>query len=117
MGDSCLEGYKPGLAMVVTQCIYAAMALSAKAAFTEGMNTMVFVVYRQAIATLVLAPTTILAKVFSLSLSLIIFHLSLSLSLSLSLLIFHLWLSRGNLSQMSLGWRAFCLVFVASLVG
>ncbi|KAG1326497.1 WAT1-related protein [Cocos nucifera] len=86
MGDSCLEGYKPGLAMVVTQCIYAAMALSAKAAFTEGMNTMVFVVYRQAIATLVLAPTTILAK-------------------------------GGNFSQMSLGWRAFCLVFVASLVG
>ncbi|XP_038978202.1 WAT1-related protein At4g30420-like [Phoenix dactylifera] len=86
MGESFLEENKPGLAMMLAQCIYAVMALSAKAAFTEGMNPMVFVVYRQAMATLVVAPTTILAR-------------------------------RGNLSQMSLGFRAFCLVFVASLVG
>lgn len=55
--------------MVVAQCIYAAMALSAKAAFTQGMSPLVFVVYRQAIATLFSAPTTILARGFSLSLS------------------------------------------------
>ncbi|XP_039119835.1 WAT1-related protein At4g30420-like [Dioscorea cayenensis subsp. rotundata] len=56
------ERCKPVLAMVVVQCIYAGMALSAKQAFTEGMNTMVFVVYRQAIATLVLVPISILSR-------------------------------------------------------
>ncbi|THU60483.1 hypothetical protein C4D60_Mb07t13240 [Musa balbisiana] len=34
MGDSLLAECKPGLAMVLSQCIYAAMALSAKAAAT-----------------------------------------------------------------------------------
>nr|CAD1821474.1 unnamed protein product [Ananas comosus var. bracteatus] len=61
-GHSCFEEYKPGVAMVAVQCIYAAMALSAKAAFTEGISPMVFVVYRQAIATVVLLPATILTK-------------------------------------------------------
>nr|CAD1825586.1 unnamed protein product [Ananas comosus var. bracteatus] len=37
-GHSCFEEYKPGVAMVAVQCIYAAMSLSAKAAFTEGMT-------------------------------------------------------------------------------
>ncbi|XP_072989458.1 WAT1-related protein At4g30420 [Typha latifolia] len=86
MGGSSFDEYKPGLAMVVVQCIYAIMALTAKAAFSHGMSPMVFVVYRQAIATLVLLPTTILAK-------------------------------GGRISEMGLGMAAFCLVFVASLVG
>jgi hypothetical protein len=48
--------------MVVVQCIYAAMALWAKALFSGGMSPMVFVVYRQAIATLVLVPIATLAN-------------------------------------------------------
>ncbi|URE17319.1 EamA-like transporter family [Musa troglodytarum] len=62
MGDSLLAECKPGLAMVVSQCIYAAMALSAKAAFARGMSPMVFSVYRQATAALVLAPINITAR-------------------------------------------------------
>ncbi|RWW35727.1 hypothetical protein BHE74_00059304 [Ensete ventricosum] len=62
MGESLLEGCKPGLAMVVSQCIYAAMALLAKAAFARGMSPMVFSVYRQATAALVLAPINITAR-------------------------------------------------------
>ncbi|XP_020165192.1 WAT1-related protein At4g30420 [Aegilops tauschii subsp. strangulata] len=57
-----MEEHKPLAAMVVVQCIYAAMALWAKAMFSRGMNPMVFVVYRQAIATAVLVPITLLAN-------------------------------------------------------
>jgi hypothetical protein len=56
------EGYKPCAAMVATQCIFAAMTLWVKAAFGRGMSPMVFVVYRQAVATLVLAPIAIIAN-------------------------------------------------------
>ncbi|KAM3275474.1 hypothetical protein ACQJBY_044069 [Aegilops geniculata] len=57
-----MEEQKPLAAMVVVQCIYAAMALWAKAMFSRGMSPMVFVVYRQAIATAVLVPITLLAN-------------------------------------------------------
>ncbi|KAM3257636.1 hypothetical protein ACQJBY_049759 [Aegilops geniculata] len=57
-----MEEHKPLAAMVVVQCIYAAMALWAKAMFSRGMNPMVFVAYRQAIATAVLVPITLLAN-------------------------------------------------------
>lgn len=57
-----MEGYKPCAAMVVTQCIYAAMALCKKAVFTRGMSPMVFVVYRQAVATIVLVPIVIVVN-------------------------------------------------------
>ncbi|RLN32848.1 WAT1-related protein [Panicum miliaceum] len=56
------EGYKPFAAMVATQCIFAAMTLWVKAAFTGGMSPTVFVVYRQAVATLVLAPIAAIAN-------------------------------------------------------
>jgi len=48
--------------MVVTQCIYAALALWSKAAFTGGMSPLVFVVYRQAVATVVLVPVVVAAN-------------------------------------------------------
>lgn len=80
------EEHKPALAMVLVQFIYAGLALTAKAAFEEGLKPMVFVVYRQAIATVVWVPIAIIAK----------------------------W---GNLREMGLGWRAFWLTFIASLVG
>ncbi|KAG8050153.1 hypothetical protein GUJ93_ZPchr0009g1530 [Zizania palustris] len=56
------EEYKPCAAMVAAQCIYAAMALWAKAVFTRGMSTLVFVVYRQAIASVFLVPIAIVAN-------------------------------------------------------
>ncbi|XP_066399455.1 WAT1-related protein At4g30420-like isoform X1 [Miscanthus floridulus] len=83
-----MEEYKPCAAMVVTQCIYAALALWSKAAFTGGMSPLVFVVYRQAVATIVLVPVVIAAN------------------------------RRKMKEMMGrLGLTGFSLVFVASLVG
>ncbi|GMY35503.1 WAT1-related protein At4g30420-like isoform X1 [Fagus crenata] len=55
MGDQ-LGDYKPAMAMVGLQFIYAGLALFTRAALLQGMSPRVFVVYRQAIATLVMAP-------------------------------------------------------------
>ncbi|XP_057795430.1 WAT1-related protein At1g43650-like isoform X1 [Salvia miltiorrhiza] len=51
-----LETKKPYLAMILIQFISAGMSLLSKAAITTGMDPYVFVVYRQAFATLALAP-------------------------------------------------------------
>ncbi|RWR87743.1 WAT1-related protein [Cinnamomum micranthum f. kanehirae] len=47
---------KAYLAMVFMQLLYAGMALLSKAALNKGMSCLVFVVYRQATATLAMAP-------------------------------------------------------------
>ncbi|KAH7663589.1 WAT1-related protein [Dioscorea alata] len=44
------------MAMVVAQMIFAGMALTSKAAFNFGMNTFIFVFYRQALSVLLLLP-------------------------------------------------------------
>ncbi|KAF3339210.1 WAT1-related protein [Carex littledalei] len=62
MGVFSLEEHKPWMAMVATQLIIAVLNLMTKTAFNRGFNTMVFVVYRQCIATLVLIPAILLAK-------------------------------------------------------
>ncbi|CAL5088259.1 unnamed protein product [Urochloa decumbens] len=82
-----MEDYKPCAAMVVTQCIYAAMALWSKAVFSGGMSPLVFVVYRQAVATVVLVPIVVVAN------------------------------RKKMKEMVSLGVVGFSLVFVASLVG
>ncbi|XP_043710214.1 WAT1-related protein At4g30420-like [Telopea speciosissima] len=51
-----LEDYMPTMAMVLLQFTYAGLHLFTRAALLEGMSPKVFVVYRQAIATLVIAP-------------------------------------------------------------
>ncbi|XP_039130217.1 WAT1-related protein At4g30420-like [Dioscorea cayenensis subsp. rotundata] len=56
------HGLKEMVAMVVVQSIYACMTIFSKEAFTEGMSIIVFVVYRQAIASLLLIPTSILNR-------------------------------------------------------
>ncbi|XP_062078540.1 WAT1-related protein At4g30420-like [Humulus lupulus] len=50
------DEYKPAMAMFALQFSYAGVALSTRAALLQGMSPTVFVVYRQAIATLVIAP-------------------------------------------------------------
>ncbi|MFS7941103.1 putative EamA domain-containing protein [Helianthus anomalus] len=50
------ENNKPYIAMFIVQAIYAGMALLSKASISSGMNSFIFVVYRQAFATLSLAP-------------------------------------------------------------
>ncbi|KAJ0988706.1 hypothetical protein J5N97_007062 [Dioscorea zingiberensis] len=49
----------PYLAMVLSQLIYAGMALFTKAAVGRGMNPYIFVFYREVFATLFLAPFTL----------------------------------------------------------
>ncbi|XP_042500175.1 WAT1-related protein At4g30420-like [Macadamia integrifolia] len=51
-----LEDYKAVMTMVVLQFTYAGVTLFTRAALLQGMSPKVFVVYRQAIATLVIAP-------------------------------------------------------------
>lgn len=47
---------KPYLAMFVVQLIYAGLTLLSKAVFNRGMNTFVFIFYRQLIGALILVP-------------------------------------------------------------
>ncbi|PKI58602.1 hypothetical protein CRG98_020991 [Punica granatum] len=56
MDSPTRQGKKPYLAVVLIQAIYAGMFLLSKVAFDLGMNTFVFVFYRQAAATILLAP-------------------------------------------------------------
>ncbi|XP_020554443.1 WAT1-related protein At1g43650-like isoform X2 [Sesamum indicum] len=51
-----MEKQKPYIAVVIIQCSYAGMYLLSKAAMSSGMKPCVFVVYRQAFATLALLP-------------------------------------------------------------
>ncbi|KAK9270171.1 hypothetical protein L1049_025747 [Liquidambar formosana] len=51
-----MESHKPYIAMLFIQFVYAGMALFSKAAIAKGMNPYVFVVYRQAFASIALAP-------------------------------------------------------------
>ncbi|KAJ7969816.1 WAT1-related protein [Quillaja saponaria] len=51
-----VDKHKPFIAMLFTQFVYAGMALFSKAAIAKGMDSYVFVVYRQAFASLALAP-------------------------------------------------------------
>ncbi|KFK28160.1 hypothetical protein AALP_AA8G480300 [Arabis alpina] len=51
-----METKKPYMVVIVIQVIYAVMFLISKAVFNGGMNTFVFVFYRQAFATIFLAP-------------------------------------------------------------
>ncbi|KAK2982358.1 hypothetical protein RJ640_001686 [Escallonia rubra] len=57
-----LGDYKPAMVMFGLQFTYAGVALSTRAALLQGMSPRVFVVYRQAIATLVIAPTAYLTR-------------------------------------------------------
>ncbi|XP_030935002.1 WAT1-related protein At4g30420-like isoform X1 [Quercus lobata] len=54
MGE--FDCYKPALAMIGLQFIYAGFALFTRVALVQGMSPRVFVVYRQVIATLIMAP-------------------------------------------------------------
>ncbi|KAK1435523.1 hypothetical protein QVD17_01288 [Tagetes erecta] len=52
------ESTKIHIAMFIVQAIYSGMALLSKASISSGLNPFIFVVYRQAFATLALLPLT-----------------------------------------------------------
>ncbi|KAG8066898.1 hypothetical protein GUJ93_ZPchr0005g14732 [Zizania palustris] len=56
------EGKKPYVIVVMIQMMYAGMFVVSKAAFDQGMNTFVFIFYRQAAASLLLLPLAILLE-------------------------------------------------------
>ncbi|OAY32062.1 WAT1-related protein At4g28040 [Manihot esculenta] len=56
--DDC----KPVMAMVGIQIAYAGVALLSRAAFLRGLNPWVFIVYRQGIGTLIMAPLVCLSR-------------------------------------------------------
>ncbi|XP_059638196.1 WAT1-related protein At4g30420 [Cornus florida] len=57
-----LDDHKPAMAMFALQFTYAGVTLSTRAALLQGMSPRVFVFYRQAIATLVIAPIAYFAR-------------------------------------------------------
>ncbi|EXB94903.1 hypothetical protein L484_023011 [Morus notabilis] len=54
--------YKAVMPMVVLQCITAGVTLVSKVALSHGMSPLIFVVYRQAFATIVMAPLAVTAN-------------------------------------------------------
>ncbi|CAK7338095.1 unnamed protein product [Dovyalis caffra] len=56
------DAYKPAMAMVGLQFIYAGVALFTRAALVQGLSPKVFVVYRQGIATLIMAPLAYVSR-------------------------------------------------------
>ncbi|KAL2232266.1 UNVERIFIED_CONTAM: WAT1-related protein [Sesamum indicum] len=67
---SIIEKNKGVLVMIFVQLVYSGMALFSKAAISKGMNPYVFVAYRQAFATLALAPFAFFLDRITLSLNL-----------------------------------------------
>lgn len=60
-----VEEYLPAMAMFGLQVTYAIMALLSRAALLKGMSPRVFVVYRQAVATLFIAPIAYFSRLVS----------------------------------------------------
>lgn len=54
-----MDKQRPYLTVILIQAIYAGMFLLSKAAFNGGMNNFVFIFYRQAFATLFVAPISL----------------------------------------------------------
>lgn len=63
---SIVKSNKPYIGVLFIQFVYAIKALFAKAAIAKGMNPYVFVFYRQAFASLALAPFAFFFERFSL---------------------------------------------------
>jgi hypothetical protein len=57
-----VDGKMPYVIAVIIQVIYTGMFIVSKAAFNQGMNTYVFIFYRQAAASLLLLPLSILLE-------------------------------------------------------
>jgi hypothetical protein len=114
--------------MVAAQCIFAAMTLWVKAALTGGMSPMVFVVYRQAVATAVLVPVVVAANRSVRCISLLAVYQKEPILIIISafplIILIVVGRDRGSICRKKmkemttgLGVVGLALVFVASLVG
>ena len=83
-----LDEYKPAMAMLGLQFSYAAVAVFTRAALVQGMSPRVFVVYRQAIATLVISPILYFSRCLYLNSSLSISYIEKGFS-SFKMDLFH----------------------------
>ncbi|CAM9001924.1 unnamed protein product [Rhodiola kirilowii] len=79
---------KPAMAMVLLQVVYAGLSLLSRLAFLEGLNVRIYIVYRQTVATLVLAPVAYALK-----------------------------RRKGGSIKCGLTWKSFCWINLAALVG
>lgn len=68
---------KPYIVAVFIQITFAGMSLMSKAAFAAGMNTYIFLFYRQAAGSIILVPLTLILKGYVLFLSKRLFKLSI----------------------------------------
>nr|GMD94136.1 WAT1-related protein At1g43650-like [Ipomoea batatas] len=68
--QGCMKPKVPQIAMLIVQLIYAGMALLSKTAIAQGMSPFIFVAYRQAFATIALAPFAVFLDRITLGLNL-----------------------------------------------
>ncbi|KAK8962430.1 WAT1-related protein [Platanthera guangdongensis] len=87
MGKEWVVKNLPVLSMIGLQFLYAGMSLATKATFDAGFSPIIFLVYRQASASLLLTPVSIMA------------------------------IRRRSSSELALGKKGFFLVFMAALIG
>lgn len=57
-----MDAKKPYMLAITTVAIYTGMYVVSKAAFNQGMNSFVFVFYRQAAASLLLLPIAVVLE-------------------------------------------------------
>ena len=117
------EVYKPAIAMVGLQFGYAAVSLSTRVALLQGMSPRVFVVYRQAIATLVISPIAYFSRCpkkektkTKTKKSKLFFHLYQTISVR-DLVFISPYYRRKSGGGCSMGFRSLNLIFLASLIG
>jgi hypothetical protein len=119
--------YLPIIVMLLIQFIFAGQTLGTRIALLEGMSPRVFVVYRSAFATIVLAPFAYLSGYhFSLISFLLInyflhyiyiIHLPSMSCLLINWFFFFNFFDRRNSGSYSLNLRSFSLIFLTSLIG
>lgn len=107
-----VEEYLPAMAMFGLQVTYAIMALLSRAALMKGMSPRVFVVYRQAIATLFIAPIAYFSRFSPQTFIFFFFWVLYFLCVFLRFGDF-----RPKSRRLSLDLKSFSLIFLAALVG
>lgn len=66
---------KPYLAVFIIQLIYSGLTLLSKAAFNGGMNTCVFISYRQLTGTVIMVPLALILERYVINQGSVIFSL------------------------------------------